>query len=391
MPDLAHKAKHRQLWIDRVRDEVCAKLSLEDIEFGLKAQAMSELRGKGHIANIRAVRHMSQAEFRAECARFGLHGDLRAAAVRRMKEDGWPQAQPTVDCALSWAALSVLLKQSQIMMLDDRTAQAVVNSSNEAITAAELQFLPHNPCVVEFAKPIELCAKIKAGVRARAIGFCAGGDAEDRYAVAVWYLDYWVPLPLPMGARIPALWCCWFSRGIQRPTLDEAAAKSLGITVGSPLCEKISAACQVAARNLWDFLTMRSLRYDRIKRKAAVYPANRPQHTQGLFSQVDREVFRLYLDREIAMSEKSDGKPHPPQWGYRVEVPGKFHQWVYCATCGDVHRHDLLGEPCRKCQTVVGPRANVRVEKYWHPPYLVGPEHTPIKDVVRTVHRKKER
>jgi hypothetical protein len=77
--------------------------------------------------------------------------------------------------------------------------------------------------------------------------------------------------------------------------------------------------------------------------------------------------------------------------GYRVEVPGKFHEFVYCAKCGDLHRHDLLGQACRECGETVGPRTNVRIEKYWHHPYLAGPPGAPIKEVVRDVHRQKIR
>jgi len=40
---------------------------------------------------------------------------------------------------------------------------------------------------------------------------------------------------------------------------------------------------------------------------------------------------------------------------------------------------------------VVGPRANLRIEKYWHAPYIAGPANAPIKEVVREVRRKKKK
>jgi hypothetical protein len=112
-----------------------------------------------------------------------------------------------------------------------------------------------------------------------------------------------------------------------------------------------------------------------------------------LRAEFDREVFLLYLSHSSSLQDDEAKRPKPMQggWGYRVEVPGKFHEFVYCAACGDLHRHDLLGRECRKCGKTVGPRTNLRIEKYWHHPYLAGPPDAPIKEVVRDVHRQKAR
>ena len=70
---------------------------------------------------------------------------------------------------------------------------------------------------------------------------------------------------------------------------------------------------------------------------------------------------------------------------YKVLVPGTFHRCVYCAACGDVHRHDLIGQPCRNCDKQVGPHENIRVEKYWHGPHYRGPEDVETRDHVRVI------
>jgi hypothetical protein len=175
--------------------------------------------------------------------------------------------------------------------------------------------------------------------------------------------------------------------------MDNAARIQMGLGSDPVLEQRISDECKRVARNLWDFVTSRSINYDRIKRKPARHLPDRelPQHTQGLRSQLDREVFHLYLTREMSRAEGEHSRQLPPPWGYRVEVLGKLHHLVYCGKCGDLHRHDLLGTPCRKCGEIVGPRANVRIEKSWHHPYFVGPEGAPVKDVVRDVHRRKVR
>ena len=296
---------------------------------------------------------------------------------------------------MGWIAHDILRSSTtQIMLLDDRTAKAVADSHNEPITLAELQHLPHNPCLIEFYRPIEIAEKIKRGIRIRSVAFGRlSDDVTVSAAVMCFYLDQWITLP-QTEMRFPGTICVWFG-GFARGTMDIAVAKQIGITIGSPMQASVTEECKRIARNLWDFVTMRSINYDRIKRKPMKHPlpGERPQHIQGLRSQLDREVFLLYLshDGKIPDDEKRDSQPHPPQWGYRREVLGKFHEFVYCAKCGALHRPDLLGRPCRKCGDVVGPRGNIRVEKFWHRPYLVGPEGAPIKDVVRDVHRRKTR
>jgi hypothetical protein len=267
----------------------------------------------------------------------------------------------------------------------------VADSSNDQITAAELQHLPHNPCLIEFYRPIEIVGDIKHGVRVRAVGFKSLGDAAAPAAVVCFYLDYWQPAP-QSGARLPTSLGFWYG-GCTCATMDNAARIQMGLGSDPVLEQKISDECKRIARNLWDFVTSRSINYDRIKRKPARHlpDRERPQHTQGLRSQLDREVFHLYLTREMSRAEGEHSRQLPPPWGYRVEVLGKFHHLVYCGKCGDLHRHDLLGTPCRKCGEIVGPRANVRIEKSWHHPYFVGPEGAPVKEVVRDVHRRKVR
>lgn len=396
MIDQFHRAKHRQLWIDRLREDFFAKTAgdmdapqfLAEMEIGSKLSAICDALGEPSkmLAIVKAGR---QEEYLRQ---HGLsHTPIITAAIEVLAYNGWPAARNLVDNALGWCGYNLALSPAtRLMTLDSRTGQAVVDSTNEPITAAELQHLPYPRTFVEFSQPVELCESIRHGVRARGIGLSNYEADGHLAAIVTWYLDYWVALPMSSG-RFPACLHVFFGGGITRPTMDDAAAKAIGITVGSPLCERIVDRSKMAARNLLDFLTMRTLNYERIKRKAAVYPVPKPQHTQGLMSSLDREVFHLYLAKTLGISEVPDGQKHTPQWGYRIEVPGKFHQLIYCAKCGDLHRHDLIGQPCRKCSDVVGPRQNLRVEKSWHPPYVVGPEHTPLKETVYDVKRKRDK
>lgn len=397
--DPLHRVKHHQLWIDKVRTDLTAGFAPGEFERTVRIQSL--LRMLGEQASLERIAALPPEWLANEFIRHGLVDPLPNVAMQALKAQGYPQRELTVaewpPCeakvcgALNWCCYGILRNpQTQILLLDDRTAKAVADSKNDAITAAELQHLPHNPCLIEFYRPIEIAEKIKRGLRIRAVGFEAIGDDAAPAAVVAFYLDYWQKVPT--GTRWPATIGIWFG-GYTCLTVDRAVRTQVGIESSTSIDAAITEECERVARNLWDFITMRSIRYDRIKRKPARHPlkGERPHHTQGLHSQLAREVFHLYLVHDAKVSEPGDVPKGAPLWGYRIEVPGVFHFWVYCARCGDVHRHDLLGSACRKCGEVVGPRANVRIEKRWHPPYHVGPEGAPIKEVVRDVHRRAPR
>lgn len=400
--DPVHRAKYRQLWVDKVRAELDASFSPADFERSLKIAALNGLKG-GTVTSFQRIVALPPGALAIEFMKYDLADRLPVVAMRALKAQGYPNRELTeadlprfeakVSSALNWCSSDILRSpRTRIMLLDDRTAKSVADSRNDPITATELQHLPHNPCLIEFYHPIEIGENIHRGFRVRAVGFEALGDADVPAAVVSFYLDYWVPPVIPTAVRCPATLAVWFG-GFTFVTVDNTIRTQFGIEPMSSTEKTFTELCKRVSRNLWDFITMRTIRYDHIRRKPAKHPlvGERPQHTQGLHSQLDREVFHLYLARETNVSEDPTGKAHRPLWGYRIEVPGVFHEWVYCAQCGRTHTHELLGKPCRTCGDVVGPRTNVRVEKYWHGPHLKGPEGAPIKDVVRDVHRRKPR
>lgn len=397
--DPLHRVKHHQLWIDKVRTNLDANLAPGEFERTARISTLIQI--SGGTLTLEKLAALPPERLALEFMKHDLAGPLPTVALQALKALGYPHREPAIDespscvakvsSALNCCTYNILCNpKTKILLLDDRTAKAVADSKNEPITAAELQDLPHNPCLIEFYRPVEIAEKIKRGLRVRAVGFEAIGDAEAPAAAVAFYLDYWQPGQ--PGTRWPATIGVWFG-GYTGLTMDHAVRAQLGVQSGSDAEVDFTDECKRIARNLWDFITSRSIRYDQIMRMPAKHPlkGERPRHVQGLHSQLQREVFLLYLTHNARVSEPGNSRTSPPQWGYRIEVLGAFHHWLYCARCGDVHRHDLLGSACRKCGEIVGPRANVRVEKYWHPPYLVGPEDAPEKDVVRDVHRQAPR
>ncbi len=392
--DPRHRVQHRQLWIDKVRDQLDKTFPrTEDYGRKLRIQALANLTR----ANVHSLARLPPHQLAAEFATHGLTDPLPVVAMRaleacgypqRLTRGGWAECESQVSAALNWCFYEILAgPQSHIMLLDDRTAKAVADSNNVPITAAELQHLPHNPCLIEFYRPIEIAEQVKRGVRVRAVGFQAIGSADAPAAVVCFYLDCWES-QTDLGTKLPAKIGFWNS-GYKMGHLSEGTRTQVGIEMRSDVEFGILEACTRVARNLWDFVTSRSIRYEHMARK----PVRQSPGTAGpprTPSRLDREVTFLFLSHDTKLPTLGNGPPRTTApWDHRVEVPGTFHEFVYCAKCGDLHRHDLLGQACRKCGETVGPRANVRVEKYWHSPYVKGPEGTPLKDVIRDVLRQR--
>ena len=399
--DPRHRAQFRQLWIDKVRDQLDKASTSRQLDYGIKFAALALLTG----IDRERIPALPPEELAIQLQQHDLVDPLPVVAMRALKTRGYPQRELTiakdwlachvrVGAALTWSSVNILRSpDTQIMLLDDRTGTEVAHSKNGAITAAELQHLPHNPCLIEFYRPIEIAEFVKRGVRVRAVGFQAIGDTDAPAAAVCFYLDYW-DSSSRTGARWPATIDIWFG-GFNVVNIDEAARIQIGFPGGSVVEAAITEVCKQVARNLWDFVTSRSIRYEQVRCR----PVRRSAHHVGAkrdpenHSDLERQVTLLFLSRDSISPglENGDSRVERRPWDHRIEIPGTFHEYVYCAKCGDLHRHDLLGQGCRKCGEIVGPRANLRVEKYWHSPYVKGPESAPLKDVVRELRHGKRR
>ena len=395
--DPHHRVEHHQLWIDKVRDGLDKTGSWEQHEL---TNRLGTLAGLLKVP-IQHLFSLTPDQWTAGFERYGLTESPPVLAMLTLKRLGYPNRElsedddlPTCEAkvagALSWCAVHILRSpDTHIMLLDDKTAKAVAGSSNSEVTAAELQHLPHNPCLIEFYRPIEVAEKVKRGVRLRAVGFESVGDTDAPAAVVSFYLDYWQKTN-QQGGRFPATICTWFG-GFCLTSIDTAVRVQVEIESDSQLEGTITDACVRIARNLWDFVTSRSIRYEQVQRKSRRQSGSIPGRISEPQSKSDREVLLLFISRDSKSpvgDDKTD-RPTPRPWDHQIEIAGTFHEFVYCAKCGDLHRHDLLGHACRKCGEVVGPRINLRVEKYWHSPYIKGPEGTPLKNVVQDVRRQK--
>jgi len=136
----------------------------------------------------------------------------------------------------------------------------------------------------------------------------------------------------------------WFG-GFQVGNIDDAAYKQIGIERGSITASGMMIALQRVARNLWDFVTSRSIHYERIERKPLKSTKEeRSQQPTVNLPLLDRELAFLYLEKNARSANKETERCNESTLSYWIEVLGSFHAMVYCAKCNDVHRHDLLGQ-----------------------------------------------
>jgi hypothetical protein len=272
---------------------------------------------------------------------------------------------------------AIASSHSKLLLVDKSLITDVLNSNNDTLKAEDLTFTPHDRCFLEFSSPVELFPGFNsAGVAVyksvdktlRGLSWLgtrqAGKDVIDGvgfHILVVNGVDYeFCNVNTPEG--MPP-WEYHKAGDISKEYRDLALRKT---------------------KNLWDFLTCRNLDYQTYNRPAHSWTKiKKYKHLSGMKEGI-REIRTLCVNRTILRPDSTSSQaPEEMELPYRISIPGAFHKWVYCRDCGKVHRHDLIGSPCRRCQLQVGPFSNIIIKKYWHPPHFKGPENAPMKEVVR--------
>jgi hypothetical protein len=267
-------------------------------------------------------------------------------------------------CWLAYAGqlgdIQVLLSSgTQLFVLDSEIAVDVIGSRNDEFNAADMCRLPFPSMWVEFDQPVDV--KDPTGGRLRAISF----------------------LCHRRGLRCASL---WFDA---RDGSSHPQRRYTGVWDGDPkwpddfdlfwweigaYVDGVS-AMKVALRNIYDFLTCRNFDYVAKQRPAKDFSIiKKLRHLHGAAARGLRQyrVVKVNATIEDEMQRRSQTDAEPDPLPSSVDVAGVFHRWTYCRACSDVHRHDLIGQPCRRCGETVGPFNNIRIEKFWHAPHVRG-------------------
>ena len=281
----------------------------------------------------------------------------------RVEQIGNTDASHSLDRAVSRTMRDVLTDSSpaEAFVSDCRLIQAIIGAKrDDTYEMLDLWHVPFPRTWWEFSKPVEI-----------------GGVP---IIAAMFYTDF------SNGLAVAGLIERISARGFNLHGAFEYGIEDDNSMGGTHFEE--DAEHKRAIARLWDYITSRNLSYEIVNRKRSRIKLleSKYTHKQGKKSVV-RQVFDLSVNRTIplpadpAERERFGGV----DWSNRIYIPGAFHRWVYCEKCGRLHRHDLIGQPCRNCGEVVGSRKNIRVEKYWHAPHWKGREAAPAKEVIRHV------
>lgn len=373
--DFRHRAEMGQLWYDSLRQSMTLNFVDADVRrvaiFDLATRSAGDVRDiKEKLADAMGFPNEREIERLNRTLPVGISRDLSISdALSDAVAEGRKLDVPAdilgeyvryAHC-VQVSDIVVNSHPSELLVSDHKLIESILKSSRGQHDPMDLSKAPFSRCWWEFSKPVHV-----GGVDVRACVFASNPSLEiavggliakagNPYKAYVWGFCHGI-----------STGCCDLPFRIDR---EKEYAEALG--------------------RLWDFVTCRNISYEVVRRRSGRLKVldGRYSHQQGKNSIAIRQVVILGVNRVVKISDPDDEhKPGPQhEWAFRSLVPGAFHRWVYCQKCGDVHRHDLIGCPCRKCGEVVGPRANLRIEKYWHEPYYRGPVDATIKETVRVI------
>lgn len=292
----------------------------------------------------------------------------------------WDSLRSLMDSAGIQLGFETILK-GRLFLLDSNLAEQVFRSKNDPIDGEDMTTLPFDQLVVEFSEPIGI--KHESGTtEVPAVLFYR--DAASGNFLVLWIAtlhDQKIPFT-PFGYAFV------FGGLSAFPFWDDKL-------IGLPWSKELAIGIRVQSRNLWDFVTCRNIDYVVHERDTSrIKHVKKWRHVP---SDTLPRTYRILAVNQQQVVYPNDGRLvsyEGPTANCREKVPGCFHKWVYCARCQEdgrrkgVHRHDLIGRPCRYCGVNVGPVANIKIQKWWHREHWRGPWQADEKEIVREV--KKE-
>lgn len=380
---LSRRVSRYELWIDRKRRELVG-----DMGVGAAKDAMRQ-----RLLNSAFTTHEAY-DGSVDKATFAWMNGVNVTDPQWDRHSLFPTAKNDFSAAVRGAAQAALMHdpliEGNVMLLDGRLAHEILSSADTGpLTDIDLAHLPYTSVVVELTEPIELrCDEIDWTSQLYALSLFSDPQRHLYGGAMVLKAAF-------VNSQNDPISTLWPLGVIHDPVndrfthnVDPRLVGLCPVDVLSPnarqrrsadgLAEIISRHC----RKLLLFLTCRNIDYENVTRAAPRGKAWRHVSADA----TTRELKVIAVNRtEQRLEDSARDRSQESSLLYREHVCGSFHRWFYCLNCRRVHRHDMIGQPCRRCRQQVGPVSNLIAKTYWHPPHWRGPELAPVKPTVTLV------
>lgn len=272
---------------------------------------------------------------------------------------------------------------TNIFLLDDQTiADLIATENDDMICCDDMDHLPFGSFLIELESP----TKIVESFETVAIGIYA--HASKQSFTIVYYTDKHLgKIERPFKDTIinappyKAIFGIDIHRIANRTEEFFTVVDSIHTSQNSNLIESEHTRLLITTHNIWDFITCRNIDYEAQRRPAYKPDTKQYKHLQGKNAGLLRDYRLIKVNRRVAPYGQTEA--NASCLAFRIKIPGHFRKMVYCKSCGDLHRHDLIGTPCRRCTQKVGPFSNIDIIRTWVSPHWKGPENRPIQELTR--------
>lgn len=271
--------------------------------------------------------------------------------------------------------LELIIGQTNLILLDHDTISQVINANQQGlINCNDMKHMPFDKLIIEFDKPISFDIpdlKTSSSFNAIAVGIYTHSNKQS-YTI-IYFSEQSMNGSNQAESQTISIHMCY--KDNQELVYGSFLEMATQQRIGAP-SQKILAI----TRNIWDFITCRNIDYEPNPRPQIKTNERRYKHLQGKEAALLRDYRLIKVNRRIT---PYSGTGNGQELAFKIHIPGTFRKLVYCKTCGDLHRHDLIGQPCRKCNTKVGPFSNIEIHKFWISNHWKGPENAPEQQLAR--------
>lgn len=265
---------------------------------------------------------------------------------------------------------------SELIILDQETANIILRAEGDKIKLDDFDHMPAQNLMIELDQgvtideihpsPIGLIEYAQIRSQTNVLNIChfVTIDLDDIYLF--WFNETFHYIGLNNKSRI-------YDQRLKTASPIDPHSKYIDTT-----------QIETAAKNVLDYIRHRYIDYEpTIRPKQKCNSKRRPLNLRNKITLPKRRYIMISMSRR----EKEKAKT-ASSWTLQhlITILGKYHNLVYCKQCNEkhqqqkqvktgIHKHSLIGHPCRICKEIVGPIHNILIKRKWVPKHEKGPKN----------------